>query len=153
MVYLSNAAIACAQLANWLDQLHATGIPVVLCVGPADNGAPVSAAPHAQRRIDLLEIDQNAWVLAALDPRCLVVNTWAEFDWAARNNQISVWAPSKIVLDTVEGPDTTPADAIQLMYWFAHQQNAQRLILIDAPVPGESELSVTAITLDQNIPE
>ena len=65
---------------------------------------PVSAVAPAQRRIDLLAIEQNAWVLAGRDPRCVVVASRTEIDWAMRHGQIVVWAPSKMVLDAVDGP-------------------------------------------------
>ena len=95
----------------------------------------------AQRRIDLLAIEQNAWRLAARDPRCKVVTTRTELDWAMKNNQISVWAPSKIVLDATEGPEVQPRDAVALTAWFAGQMDACELVVIgetlppDAPVP------------------
>ena len=54
--------------------------------------------------VDLLAIEQNAWVLAARDPRCVVVATRTEIDWAMKNGRMVVWAPSKLVLDAVDGP-------------------------------------------------
>ena len=78
VVYLSNAAIASPNLGRWIDDCVATGIPLILCVGAADTEAPQSSAALAQRRVDLLALEQNAWVLAGRDKRCVVVGTRTE---------------------------------------------------------------------------
>jgi len=131
VVYLSNAAIAAGDLTAWVDRLAAGDAPVILCVGAGDTPAPVAAHPLAQRRIDLLAIEQNAWVLAARDPRCVVTNTRTEIDWAMKHDQICVWAPSKIVLDAVDGPSSAPNDAMALALWFGKEVSARRMVVID----------------------
>ncbi|SMY08661.1 dihydroneopterin aldolase [Flavimaricola marinus] len=135
VVYLSNDAIAAPDLSTRLDQLAADGVPLVLCVGAADCPAPQTSIAMAQRRIDLLAIEQNAWVLAGRDKRCIVVGTRTELDWAMRHGQISVWAPSKIVLDAVDGPSASPSDALALVAWFAKQMGAVELRVIGAEGP------------------
>lgn len=135
VVYLDNAAIHAAELPQWLDRLDAGGAPVVLCVGAADVAAPRSASEAAQRRIDLLAIEQNSWVLAGRDRRCVVTNSRTEIDWAIKNAHICVWAPSKIVLDQVDGPTVDAADAIGLSQWFAAELNAQRFCIVGAGAP------------------
>ena len=95
------------------------------------------ARPVAQQQAaDLLAIEQNAWVLAGRDKRCVVVGTRTELDWAMKNDQICVWAPSKIVLDAVDGPSAQAADALALVAWFAGQMQALELVVIgdDAPI-------------------
>ena len=69
VVYLDNAAIAGGDLAARLDGLQARGLPVILTVGLPDMPRPQTGHRPTQRRIDLLAIEQNAWVLAARDPR------------------------------------------------------------------------------------
>jgi dihydroneopterin aldolase len=102
----------------------------VICVDSPDEVPPVSSASLAQRRIELLAIEQNAWVLAGRDRRCVVVETRTELDWAMKHDQICVWAPSKIVLDAVDGPETTAQSAAALSHWFANQLAASALIYI-----------------------
>ena len=133
VVYLSNEAIAADNLREMVDYFEAKGLPLIFCVGHSDTTAPQSAAGAAQRRIDLLAIEQNAWVLAGKDARCVVVDTRTELDWAAKNDQISVWAPSKIVLDAVEGPQVGINDAIGLMEWFATEMQAAEIATVGAP--------------------
>lgn len=139
--FLANAAIADPGLPALIDRLAAESPPLILCVGAADSPAPQSAAALAQRRIDLLAIEQNAWVLAGRDRRCIVVGTRTELDWAMKNGQISVWAPSKIVLDAVDGPSAGPRDALALVAWFAGQMQAAELLVVGtaaavtAPLP------------------
>ena len=135
VVFLSNAAAAAPHLTGWIDQLAAKDEPLILCVGAADLPAPQAGNALAQRRIDLLAIEQNAWTLAARDRRCMVVGTRTELDWAMKNGQICIWAPSKIVLDAVDGPSASPRDAVALVAWFAAQVKACELLLIGAAAP------------------
>jgi dihydroneopterin aldolase len=149
LVYLSNAAIASPFLKGWLDQLAALGRPLIICVGADD--APAPQVPHkmAQRRIDLLAIEQNCWVLASKDDRCVVVETRTELDWAMKNGQTCVWAPSKIVLDAVDTPSAQPSDAVALAAWFAIAFDAQEMVVIGADVPAETSVPLRAVALDQ----
>ena len=140
VVYLTNAAIASPNLARWLDQLQARAEPVILCVGLPDMPAPTTGHHMTQRRIDLLAMEQNAWMLAARDPRCVVVATRTELDWSMKHDQISVWAPSKIVLDAVDGPATeAPVD---LAAWFAGHIEASDLLLIGEAPPAACAVPV-----------
>ncbi len=148
LVYLSNAAIASPHLAGWLDQLETLGRPLILCVGASDTPAPQVPHRMAQRRIDLLAIEQNAWVLAARDSRCVVVSTRTELDWAMKNGQTSVWAPSKIVLDSIETPSTQPRDAVMLAAWFAATFDAEEMLVIGADLPAEASVPLRAAGSD-----
>jgi dihydroneopterin aldolase len=118
--------------------------PLILCVGPADVPAPQAENALAQRRIDLLAIEQNAWSLAARDRRCMVVNSRTELDWAMKNGQICIWAPSKIVLDAVDGPSASPRDAVALVAWFAQEMQAKELLVIGQPAP-QTDVPVRAV--------
>lgn len=135
VVYLSNAAVSSPHLSAWIDQLAAMDAPLIICVGPSDVPAPQAGNALAQRRIDLLAIEQNAWMLASRDRRCMVVGTRTELDWAMKNDQICVWAPSKIVLDAVDGPSASPRDAVALVAWFAEDITAKELLVIGADAP------------------
>jgi len=142
VVYLSNEALGSENLSGWIDALVASDAPGVFCVGASDSLAPQSSSSASQRRIDLLATEQNAWVLAGRDKRCVVVNTRTELDWAMKHQQISVWAPSKMVLDSVDGPSASPRDAIALAVWFAELLQASELIVVgqseplNTPVPS-----------------
>lgn len=149
LVFLGNAAIASPHLTGWLDQLHAQGKPLVLCVGAADVAPPQVPHPLAQRRIDLLAIEQNAWVLAARDPRCVVVGSRTELDWAMKNGQTCVWAPSKIVLDSVEAPSADARDAVALAAWFAATFNAGEMLVIGADLPAQAAVPLRAVPVDE----
>ena len=147
VAYLSNAAIASPHLTAWIDKLQDDDLPAIICVGASDSPAPQAAHPMAQRRIDLLAIEQNAWVLAGRDKRCVVVGTRTELDWAMKHGQISVWAPSKIVLDAVDGPSASPRDALALVGWFAGEMEAAELLVIGDD-PPESRCPVRAARTD-----
>lgn len=127
VVFLDNAAVAAADLAARLDGWQALGQPVILTVGLPDLPRPVTGHKPTQRRVDLLAIEQNAWVLAARDPRCVVMETRTEIDWAVKRRQMMVWAPSKMVLDATDGP--TSRDAVGLALWLAETMAAERLIV------------------------
>ncbi|MGR3323262.1 MAG: dihydroneopterin aldolase [Pseudooceanicola sp.] len=148
VVHLGADAAGASALADWLDRLEAAGVPAILTVGMPDTAPPASAASLAQRRIDLLAIEQNAWVLAGRDARCVVVNTRTELDWAMKHGQISVWAPSKIVLDAVDGPKAPVSDGVALAAWFAREMKARELVVIGAPVP-EADMPVRSASVEE----
>ncbi|MBC6438429.1 MAG: dihydroneopterin aldolase [Rhodobacteraceae bacterium] len=137
VVYLSNDAVTRPDLGVLLDRLEDSGIPVVICVGPADTVPPQAGAPIPQRRIALLAIEQNAWVLAARDNRCVVVDSRTELDWAMKHAQISVWAPLKLVLGTVDGPGPGVTSGEGLAAWFASRFKAERLVLLGGQAPED----------------
>ena len=119
VAYLAADMLTSEYLGSWLDHLAAAIPPCVLVMAPdARHPGPQTAHGPAQRRIDLLHLEQSAWVLAARDPRCVVVDSRTEIDWALRNGKMTVWAPSKLVLDATEA---TPAatDAVALSIWLA----------------------------------
>ena len=151
LVYLSTAAIASPHLGGWIDQLEALGRPLIICVG-ASSDAPAPQVPHrmALRRIDLLAIEQNAWVLAAKDDRCVVVETRTELDWAMKNGQTCVWAPSKMVLDAVDTPSAQPRDAVALAAWFAATFDAQEMLVVGAELPDGASVPLRAASADQD---
>lgn len=135
VLHLSNAAIADPGLPQWLDLLEETGQPVVLTVGMPETVPPAVAHPMPQRRIDLLAIEQNAWVLAARDARCIVVETRTEITHAIHEGQIVVWAPGKMVLDAVDGPSASEVTPLQLARWFAEEMQATELLVEGETAP------------------
>lgn len=148
LVYLSNEAIASPYLSGWIDQLERDTRPLIFCVGASDTVAPHVDHKMAQRRIDLLAIEQNAWVLASKDDRCVVVATRTELDWAMKNGQSCVWAPSKIVLDAVDGPSAQPRDAVALAAWFAATFDAGEMLVIGADLPQDASVPLRSVGLD-----
>ena len=142
VVLLSNEAMQSDLLTGWIDQMTAAPSPVILCVGPGVTPAPKSRSAAAQRRIDLLAIEQNAWVLAGLDQRCVVVGTRTELDWAMKNGQTCVWAPSKIVMDSVHGPSAPPRDSAALALWFATEMEAEQMLVIGGEPPVSDAIPV-----------
>ena len=141
VVFFDNAAIAAPDLAARLDALQARGVPVILTVGLPDLPRPQTGHKPTQRRIDLLAIEQNAWSLAARDPRCVVVATRTEIDWAVKRGQMIVWAPSKLVLDAVDGPHSR--EPVALALWLAEVMAASGLIVHgDVAVPAGSRVAI-----------
>lgn len=151
VVFFSNRAIASQNLVGWLDALEKSGKPVMLCVGMPDQAAAQSGSDRAQRRIDLLAIEQNAWVLAGLDQRCVVVSTRTEIEWAMKNAQISIWAPSKVVLDAVDEPSGDARDAFAWASWIAAKVNAEKIISVDAKPSSTGKMAVTCVGLNDRI--
>ncbi len=150
VVFLSNIALKSPNLGRWLDQLEARAEPVILCVGRADVPPPQTGHRMTQRRVDLLAIEQNAWVLAGRDDRCVVVDTRTELDWAMKNGRISVWAPSKIVLDAVDGPTVGPDRPVDLAAWFCGHMEASDLMLIGVHPPAECPVPVVVQDIAQS---
>ncbi len=141
VVYLDNAAIAAGDLSVRLDALQAGGLPVILAVGLPDIARPVTGHRPTQRRVDLLAIEQNAWVLAARDDRCVVVATRTEIDWAMKHGKMIVWEPSKLVLDAVDGPHSR--EPVALALWLAELLAAERMVVHgDVSLPAGSRVAV-----------
>ncbi|PID36741.1 MAG: diguanylate cyclase [Rhodobacterales bacterium] len=125
LVFLDNAAIDAPALGAALDRLEAGALPVILCVGLAPGARVQTGDALTQRRIDLLSIEQNAWRLAARDRRCVVVDSRTELDWAMKQGNLSVWAPSKMVLDAVDNPLRGAVDPEGLARWLSGELSAQ----------------------------
>jgi dihydroneopterin aldolase len=141
VVFFDNATMTAPDLSARLDALQQRGAPVILTVGLPGLACPKTGHRPTQRRIDLLAIEQNAWVLAARDPRCVVVSTRTEIDWAMKNGRMIVWAPSKLVLDAVDGPKGS--DPVALALWLAEHLAAQALVLHGTvTVPAGSRVPV-----------
>lgn len=131
VAYIAPAALP--RLAEWIGLMGADA-PLILTVGALGLEVPHSAQPEGQRRIDLLALEQAAWALAGQDARCYVVGTRTELDWAMRNGQISIWAPSRMVMDAVNGPR---GDGLALAMWLAGQMQAVDLVVIGAKAPQD----------------
>jgi dihydroneopterin aldolase len=106
-------------------------------------------ADHAmpQRRIDLLAIEQNAWILASHDDRCVVVETRTELDWAMKHDRISVWAPSKLVLDSVDGPHSSARSGEALALWLAESFEAEGMLFLGGDAP-KADIALTVLAPD-----
>jgi dihydroneopterin aldolase len=141
VVFLDNATLAAPDLPQRLDGWARGGRPVILTVGLPDLPRPETGHKPTQRRVDMLAIEQNAWALAARDARCVVMATRTEIDWAVKRGQVLVWAPSKMVLDAVDGP--TSREPVALALWLAETMAADRLI-VHGPValPAGSRVPV-----------
>ncbi|MEH7826552.1 dihydroneopterin aldolase [Gemmobacter denitrificans] len=141
VAWFDNDTIAAPDLAARLDALQARGLPVILTVGLPDLPRPVTGHKPTQRRIDLLAIEQNAWTLAARDDRCVVVATRTEIDWAMRHGKMIVWAPSKLVLDAVDGPHSR--EPVALALWLAELTAAEIMVVHgNVTVPAGSRVPV-----------
>lgn len=138
VVFLGNDVVNSSAVTALIDRLSQGGAPLILCCGPADLDRPRSDAAMAQRRIDLLAIEQNAWVLAGRDARCVVVESRTELDWAVRQGEISVWAPSKMVLDAVRGP-AVDATALDLANWLAAEMGDAAVMVVADPTTRAEE--------------
>lgn len=125
LLFLQQTDIVGGKVADMIDAV-AGDAPLIICVGAPAQEAPQSAIPQAQRRIDLLAIEQLAWVLAGTDARCVVVDSRTELDWGMKHGQISVWAPSKIVLDAHDAPLSSDPQALTI--WLAEDLGAVEIV-------------------------
>jgi dihydroneopterin aldolase len=142
VVFLPNSVMQSKELKSWLDAIAAHDAPAVICTEPSGMTLPSAGNVPANRRIELLAIEQNAWVLAGMDARCVVVDSRTELDWAMKNGQLSVWAPSKMVLDAV---DKAPFDAkpLELAAWFAAEFSADHVSILGSG-PFRDKMQVVA---------
>ena len=134
VVFLGPAARG-AVLPGLLDRICAQGLPAILCTGPVAT-APRAQEDAAQQRLDLLEIEQAAWLLADRDPRLSVAATRTEIDWALTRGKLTVWAPVKLVTDAVSPRPPRDAEGPELALWLAGQLGARRLVCVEAAAPA-----------------
>lgn len=146
VVYFSSAAVDSGNLDRWMSGVLAASGPVVICLDHSGR-APVAANRGAQRRIDLLAIEQAAWAFCARFPDCTVVASRTELDWGMRQGKVAIWAPSQMVLGAVQPPDSV--EAAPLAAWFAGQMAARELVCIGAPVPPGCALPARAVALER----
>lgn len=144
--FLGREAMISPRLKGWLDGIEALGLPAILCVARDEAERPGVPIALAQQRIDLLHLEQSAWVLAARDRRCVVVDSRSELDWASRKGRISVWAPSKMVLDATHPPASEEPEALAM--WLAGEFDAAEIVFVGAPAPdGAREVPADAQAL------
>lgn len=140
IIHIGRDALASDKLTSWLDQIVALKTPVILTMPNKDDSLS-SGTSVARRRIELLAIEQIAWELSERDPRCVVVDSWTELDWGLKNDQLSVWAPSKTVFDSPDQDVLTENRAGVLSMWLANQLGAERHLVLNA---SRAELSWVA---------
>ncbi len=145
VAFLSNGALASPHLTQWIEQLSALEVPLVLCLDLPAHGNHADG-DWAQRNIDLLAIEQVAWGMVSMDDRFTVAATRTELDWAMKNGKICLWAPAKMVLDATDEP---PLSAINLAHWFATQWSASALYAIGETPPASDTFATHSVTLDQ----
>ena len=121
VIFMPNDVLHSDTLPAWLDAIAASDMPSIICLEMALEAEPSTNLDVVNKRIQLLSIEQNAWVLAAKDKRCVVVDSRTELDWAIKNGQLSIWAPSKMVLDSVTKPDAGADAPLALAHWFAEE--------------------------------
>lgn len=151
VLFIGNDVLSRPILVEWIDAVVASKVPTIICLEPRDP-AQTAGAGQAARQIALLSIEQNAWVLAGLDRRCVVVGSRAELDWAMKHQQVATWAPSKIVNDAVKAPDADASDPAGLALWLAVEFNACEFVSLGA----ELDISSTEMAcrfLDPSRPE
>ena len=129
IVYISNEIIQSNELNRWLDVIVKNDKPSILCVEALEFEDQVPLELNSLHRIELLSIEQSAWRLAGMDSRCVVVDTRTELDWSLKNNELSVWAPSKMILDSVNKPSLN-ANPLDLAIWLAGELSVDRVYCI-----------------------
>lgn len=131
-------------------ELTARDAPPPLVVYLGQGGQPVPGAVNcvagtpatrpdaqAQRRLDLLAVEQAAWLRAG--PGVTVAGTLTEMDWALRQGLAVIWAPSKMVLEAVDPPTSTAPDALAV--WLAEQLGCETITALET-ISAESRVAV-----------
>ena len=82
----------------------------------------------------------------------MVVSTKTELDYAIKQGQISVWAPSKIVLDANKSPDVDADNTYKLAYWLMNELNGEKLSVIGmVPEAHNDDNMVAILPLEEDI--
>ncbi|EYD71076.1 dihydroneopterin aldolase [Limimaricola hongkongensis] len=126
------SAAAAARPLDWREALCAQPGPLILCVeaAPTETDLPDTAA---RDRIALLALDQAAWRLSAALPEIEVRDNRTEIDWAQRKGATSIWAPARMAVSAVAGPESTRG--ADLAVWLAETLDATEILLVGAQAP------------------
>ena len=82
----------------------------------------------------------------------MLVSTKTELDYAIKQGQISVWAPSKIVLDANKPPDVDADNTYKLAYWLMNELNGEKLSVIGmVPEAHNDDNMVAILPLEEDI--
>lgn len=151
VVFLPNAVLKSDDLPAWLDALDDLKKPAIICVEMLEMAPPATPIPATNHRINLLAIEQNAWTLASRDKRCVVIDSRTELDWAVHHGQISVWAPSKMVLDAVDAPELHARNPLGMSEWLAQQFGADKVWILGEAPPAASKDRVRRIATPADV--
>lgn len=80
----------------------------------------------------------------------MVIETKTELDWAMKNDKISVWAPSKMVLDATQAPSFPVADTVALASWLAQRLQAKELQVLGDFTTEEQNFTIRALSLERD---
>lgn len=131
VVCFPEGVLSAVDVATQVADLHRPDRPLVVCPAPmADRPRCRHAA--SQNRVDLLSMEQAAWVLAETLPGSTVVASRTELDWATGQGLIAVLAPSRQVL-AATGEVPAANDPIGLAAWVAARIGAGAPLILDAP--------------------
>lgn len=119
------------MLRRRLEEILAIQHPVILTVEKPTASEDL-LDESVKRRIDLLSLSQEAWRMSALHSKLVVVDTWTELDWGLKNGQISLWAPAKVVVDSIDPSIAGVSEALVLSKWLAQELGAERHVVLDA---------------------
>lgn len=152
IVFVSNSALEGQNIADLVSRLHAQNAAVVLCVEAVEGPRAQTDDPIAQAHVDLLSVEQNAWMIAAHSEQCDVVATRTELDWAIKNNRLAIWAPTKMVMDATDPFDTYAPAALAI--WLGRELDAKSCSLIGCDhvdgaecVSSINEFEISALSL------
>jgi len=134
IVFVSNAALKGQNIAQFLSRLHVQNAAVVLCLEGVTGQSIQTSEAIAQAHIELLSVEQNAWMIAAHSDRCDVVATRTELDWAIKNNRLAIWAPTKMVMDATDTFDSYAPPSLAV--WLGRELDAKSCSLIGAEAMG-----------------
>lgn len=145
VVYLGKKALADKELPQQIEQALVDSPPIIFTLGRTNIAHLENHPPPVQRRINLLSIEQNAWALAGRIPQLAVVATRTEIDWAIKRGQSVIWAPSKMVLDAVDGPKS--GAPLSLALWLSEQMAAEKITIqgSDTPLPPGSRIPIERV--------
>lgn len=126
IIVLRAGAEHAPHFSDWVSQLDARPGAALFLLSP--NLPARSADPHAQRRIDLLSLEQAAWEVAGRDARLVVMSSKTELTHAIAHQSLALWAPSKLVLDTLDPPAPAASESAALAGWLAEQLGGAEIL-------------------------
>ena len=127
-------------LKDFINFLISEKLPTILIVPGNTVDLSLTRKSFALTRLELLSMDQNAWILAERNEKCQVVETRTELEWIIRNNKVGIWSPSRLILSSTKDLDIRSTSVTDLALWLVEQLDIKEIFSFGSTI---GEMGVT----------
>jgi dihydroneopterin aldolase len=116
--------------------LTSENFSTIIIVPGSTSDQSTTPKSFARTRLNLLSMDQNAWVLTEKNEKCQVVETRTELEWIIRNKKVGIWSPSKLILSSTNELDIKSTSVDEMALWLTKQLNITEIFSFGEALKG-----------------